>query len=124
MKRQVVDLSLQEREKLSILYGDDNERSIKALINLIEGQGFFILEEGSNFAFTRFGKFSSDKNGYIIHSISKLRLLDINKKPINVATDKREIKSFSIDRVGDVKAIYSNGEFTTLARISLTLCWF
>ena len=99
----------------------------------IQGNGFFVVSpDGKNMSYTRDGSFTLDKDGYLVTSeglhvmgemettspsattdttapnIDKTKLTAIKISLNDGATTPNSIKSFSIDKDGTIKAIYTD----------------
>jgi flagellar hook protein FlgE len=85
---------------------------------MIQGDGFFMLQKGSEVNYTRAGAFSFDSEGYLVNSSNGMYVLDDSGSTIQIS-DIDTIKSYSITGTGELQYVDSNGNNQTAAIIGL-----
>ena len=55
----------------------------------IQGEGYFVVDEGSQDVYTRVGKFTVDSDGKLVHSANGYRVLDDHGQPISIPPNAR-----------------------------------
>ncbi|BAB06168.1 flagellar basal body rod protein FlgG [Halalkalibacterium halodurans] len=81
----------------------------------ISGDGFFQVQDGDTFYYTRSGNFYFDQQGTIVNA-QGLRLMDTNGNPITVPTTAQ---SFSIGQDGTVTYIDEDGDLQEAGMVRL-----
>ncbi len=75
---------------------------------MIQGEGFFILQEGSNLFYSRAGAFTLDNSGNLVSSANGMLVCDDGGSPINIAGS-----SVSIGTDGTISYIDTSGNPAT-----------
>ncbi|EGW36757.1 flagellar hook-basal body complex protein [Desulfosporosinus sp. OT] len=76
---------------------------------MINGPGFFVLQQGSQTVYSRAGAFHTDSDKYLVDAAGS-KVLDGNGDPIKMEDDTT---SFTIDSAGAITEIDSDGNSTT-----------
>ena len=85
---------------------------------MIQGEGFFILEEGTNRYLTRAGAFCFDQSGDLVNSANGMYVLDSAGATINIP-GINTVSNINITAYGEVKYIDAAGNSQTAATIGL-----
>jgi len=90
---------------------------------MIQGDGFFRVspDGGDTIFYTRAGAFHFDNEGYLVNG-DGLKVLDIDGSPLQIedmASPETLPQSFSIDKIGVVRYVNSEGELMEAGTISV-----
>lgn len=84
----------------------------------IQGQGFFMVSNGSNQYYTRAGNFSLDAGGNLV-TAEGYRVLNTSGQPITITTQQGNVDHYTIGSDGTVTAYLSNGQQQAAGQIGL-----
>lgn len=83
---------------------------------MLQGPGFFVLQNGTQTVYTRAGGFILDSNGTLVDPATGAKVLDTSGAPITI--DPATYTSFSIDSTGVITGV-SGGTTTPIATIGI-----
>ncbi len=90
----------------------------KATDLMIQGDGFFMLQNGSEVNYSRAGAFSFDSEGYLVNSSNGMYVLDDSNNSIQIPNIDT-IKSYGISSTGELQYVDAGGNNQTAATIGL-----